>query len=102
MRNLSMTFHPEPMRQIEDRAAQLGISKTELICLATHSFLAKETAVDEYILAVEVLERQMTEMSLRQELFSRAICDAVFLNDDEKTQETRSKLADRLTQISAG
>lgn len=75
------------------------MTESELIRLAIASFLSKESAIAEYLEALDSLDKRLAVITARQEQFARAVGFAALSAEVEKNATTRAGFADKITKI---
>lgn len=98
-RKVSVRFSVEQLKTLTEKVEQTGMTESDLVRLAVASFLARETALESYLEAIEGLDEKLVKIAKRQELFARAIGTAATLKDADRTPEIRQKMTDRFNQI---
>lgn len=99
MANFSITFPDGLLAGLKQKAAQIGMTDSELVRLSVASFLSKEDALDEYLAAIDTLDKKLAIMLARQEKFARVLGTAAMQRDAEKTPESRQKLGEFIADV---
>lgn len=98
-KQIAVRFSADVAAALAKKVEQTGMTNVDLVRLAVASFLARETALESYLEAIEGLDEKLVKIAKRQELFARAIGTAATLKDADRTPEIRQKMTDRFNQI---
>jgi len=99
MANFSISLPDDLRSAMRKKAGQVGMTEAELFRVAVANFLREEQQLDQYLDAVERVEKQLAVMTLRQEKFTRILGVTACKKDSEKLQDARQQFADAVSQI---
>lgn len=99
MANLSVNLQPDILQGLKKKAAELGMTQTELVAISVASFLHKEEVIERFMYGIGIIEEHIERLSKRQELFTLALGKTACAPESARGAELAQNFAAKIGEI---